>query len=126
MKLTTTITATILLLLLLIGTCFAITSYIEIEYSFTPPENHTTQSYTVYKDGVAVCTTSDVSGMPLVCDFETLPGTYNFTLAAKYTDGTESYKSPDYSFTIASVNGLTTPILLQVNIVKITGVSIVK
>ena len=76
---------------------------LEIDFSFTAPDNSAKQllGYRLYKASEQVCETNDPSSSKMTCDFLAEDGTYNFTLTAYYTDGTESPASPSFPFTIA-------------------------
>jgi len=81
-----------------------VTTTLEIEFAFTLPEAPEQQllGYRLYRDGVKVCATNDPNVSKITCDIPTEDGTFDFTLAAYYTDGAESPQSPSFPFTIGS------------------------
>ena len=79
---------------------------LEIEFSFTAPEDPAKLllGYRLYREGEQVCETGTPSTPTISCDFLTEEGTFNFTLAAYYSDSTESPTSPSFPFTIVSTS----------------------
>ena len=82
----------------------AVTHTLEIRFAFTPSEDPAKQitGYNVYKEGEKVTceNESDPDASSITCNFYSPDGTFNFTLAALYSDGTESPFSPPFPFTI--------------------------
>jgi PKD repeat protein len=77
---------------------------LEIELSFTAPDDLTNQflGYRLYMEGIQVCETADQSVSKIACVFSSKEGTFDFTVAAYYSDNTESPPSPPFPFTIGS------------------------
>lgn len=98
------------LLSLILTLCISTISFgaeyhtMEIDFSFTAPENTARQllGYRLFKEEEQVCETKDPSAAKIACTFLTEDGTFDFTLAAYYSDGTESPPSPPFPFTIVS------------------------
>ncbi len=65
--------------------------------------------YRLYKEGKQVCETDAPNAFAITCEFLTGEGTFNFTLTAYYSDGTESRPSPSFPFTIGSGSTIITP-----------------
>ena len=63
---------------------------LEIELSFTVPDKLTNQflGYRLYMGGIQVCETVDQNVSKIACVFSSEEGTFDFTLAAYYSDGT--------------------------------------
>jgi hypothetical protein len=80
------------------------THTMEVEFSFTAPDDPAKQllGYRLYKEGEQVCETSDPNTSKVTCEILTEDGTFDFTLTAYYADSTESPASPSFPFTIAS------------------------
>ncbi len=80
----------------------AVMTTLEIEFAFTTPDNPAQQllGYRLYKEGEQVCESNDPNASTITCDIPTEEGTFNFTLAAYYSDSTESPQSPSFPFTI--------------------------
>jgi len=78
---------------------------LEIEFSFTAPEDLASQllGYRLYKEGEQVCETTNPTSSSVACELLTEDGTFDFTLSAYYSNSTESPKSPSFPFTIVSV-----------------------
>ncbi len=76
----------------------------EIDFSFSSPNDPARQllGYRLFEEGRQVCETNDPSVSRISCSFLTENGTFNFTLAAYYSDGTESPPSPPFPFRIVS------------------------
>lgn len=99
----------LLLLLLLGGPTVSIGAEmrtLEIEFSFTAPTDPAQQvlGYRLYNEGEQVCDSNDHNTNKITCDIFTEDGTFIFTLAAYYFDGTESLLSPSFPFTINSTS----------------------
>ncbi|SHO51449.1 PKD domain-containing protein [Desulfopila aestuarii] len=76
---------------------------LDIALSFDPtaaPEK-TLAGYKLFEDSLQVCITSDPTATSITCQFITANGTHTYELAAHYTDGTDSLKSPPFEFTIS-------------------------
>jgi PKD repeat protein len=99
-----------LLLLLFVLLCPPALSFaaelrtLEVEFAFTAPDDPNLQltGYRLYKETSQVCVTTDPGATALTCELLTEDGTFNFTLAAYYANGTESPHSPSFPFTISS------------------------
>jgi len=78
---------------------------LEVEFSFTPPDDpaRTLLGYRLYKEGEQVCETNDADASAITCDLQTDEGTFDFTLTAYYSDNTESPASPSFPFTIEAI-----------------------
>ncbi len=97
------------IILLLLALCYSIPGFsfaavsshdihIEWFYNFQPFDEKVLSGYHLYKEGVRVCTTDIPEGNTMDCMVDSEPGTFNFTLTAFHSDGTESPHSPSYSF----------------------------
>ncbi len=75
--------------------------YVEWEYDSYNTSGNVVGGYNFYKSGVKICTSNDPNATSLDCNFDSLEGTFNFTLTAVYTDDTESQHSSPYSFTLS-------------------------
>ncbi|NOR23688.1 MAG: PKD domain-containing protein [Desulforhopalus sp.] len=77
---------------------------IEVEFSFSDPDNSSKQllGYRLYKEAEQVCETNDPSASRVDCELLTEDGTFDFTLTAHYSDNSESPPSPSFPFTIVS------------------------
>jgi PKD repeat protein len=86
------------------GYSFAASQDIHIEwsYAYQPVEGRTLTGYYLYKEGVKVCTSNSPASSVMDCVFDSEDGTFNFTLTAFCSDGSESPHSPSYSFTLVS------------------------
>ena len=73
-------------------------------YDYQPIEGKTLEGYHLYKEGTRICTTNTPENRAMDCSFESLPGTYEFTLTAYCTEGDESPHSAPYSFTLSSTS----------------------
>lgn len=102
----------ILLLLLLPGLAGAEERTLVIEYAYTPPELEAEQlkGFKLYQDNVEVCETDVIDIQEFECSFETAPGTYSYTMAATFEDGSLSPSSPSFMFTIDPPTDPTTPL----------------
>jgi hypothetical protein len=100
----------IVLYLLLLGcptvSIGAETRTLEIEFSFTTPNDPAKQllGYRLYKEGEQVCDSNDHYTNKITCDIFTEDGIFNFTLTAYFFDGSESPPSPFFPFVIGSTN----------------------
>lgn len=82
----------------------------EIEFSFSAPDDPARQlsGYRLYQEGTQVCQTDDPNETSelgvyrITCEFLTETGTFDFTLTALYSDGSESPQSPAFPFEIAA------------------------
>ncbi|WP_161629824.1 PKD domain-containing protein [Desulfogranum japonicum] len=83
---------------------------VKIDVSYTHPENFslTHTGYKLYKNGQEVCTTN-ITTSPMTCSFSTENGTFEFSIAATYSDGSESPQSPYLSFTISDTSSTEAP-----------------
>ena len=88
------------------GYSFAATHNIHIEwtYDLQPVEGRTLAGYYLYKEGTKICTSNNSTDRAMDCDFESANGTFNFTLTAFSTDGTESPHSIPYTFTVTTTS----------------------
>lgn len=77
---------------------------LNIDLTFAPLIDPDRQhnGYRLYKESKQVCETDDPNASRITCEFLTEEGTFNFTLTAYYSDGTESRPSPSFPFTIGS------------------------
>ena len=82
-----------------------------IDLTFTALDDQDRQhnGYRLYKEGERICETDNPGASEITCDFLTEEGTFNFTLTAYYSDGTESRPSPSFPFTIGSGSTTVTP-----------------
>ncbi len=78
---------------------------VDIEFSYSVPDHLAKQlvGYKLYKENVEVCATKDPSSSKISCQFPSETGSFNFSLKAYYTNGTESPPSPSFAYTIAAV-----------------------
>lgn len=76
--------------------------HIEWSYDYQPTDGKILAGYHLYKDGIQVCTTDNPEDKTMDCIIDSEPGTFNFTLTAFHTDGTESPHSPPYSFNLGT------------------------
>jgi len=96
------------LFILLLTLCFPAISFgaeyhtMEIDFSFTADPARNLQGYRLFEEGKQVCETTDPSVSKISCAVLTEAGTFNFTLAAYYYDGTQSPPSPPFPVTIVS------------------------
>lgn len=67
--------------------------------AYTAPSGYTLLGFNLYQDGVQACQTSSPSATSLDCTVSLSTDTANFTLAASFSDGTESPKSEPFTFT---------------------------
>jgi len=83
-----------------------VTHTLEIGFAFTPSDDPAKQitGYNVYKEGEKVTceNESDPNASSITCNFYSPDGTFNFTLTATYSDGTESPPSPSFPFALDS------------------------
>jgi len=79
---------------------------LEVEFAFTAPNTAEQQllGYRLYQQGAKVCETNTPGVSTITCDIPTVAGTFDFTLAAYYSNGTESPHSPSFPFTIGSTS----------------------
>lgn len=80
---------------------------IALTFDSTATSGKTLTGYRLYEDSRLVCETNDSSVTNISCSFMTIDGTHSYELAAYFTDGTESSKSPPFEFTIGESNQLT-------------------
>lgn len=77
--------------------------HIEWSYDTQPVDGKTLAGYYLYKEGIQVCSTNIPEDKAMGCIIDSEPGTFNFTLTAFYSDGTESPHSPTYEFDLGTV-----------------------
>lgn len=94
----------ILLLIFFIPTIsFGAQTYtLKIAFSFAPPDNSAKilAGYRLYKGGSKVCETSNPNSTNLTCKVSSAAGTYKFSLAAYYSNKTESPRSAAFPVTL--------------------------
>ena len=89
----------------------------EIEFSFSAPDDpaRLLSGYRLYQEGQQVCQTADTSETSepgiyrITCGFMTDEGTFDFSLTALYSDGSESPQSPSFPFTITASGSTPNP-----------------
>lgn len=74
---------------------------ISISFDASTITNKTLAGYNFYEDSNLVCKTSDPTATTVSCSFVTENGTHSYELTARFSDGTESSKSPSFEFAIA-------------------------
>ena len=86
------------------GYSFAATqnTHIEWTYDYEPTDGRTLAGYSLYQEGVKICTNNTPTDRTMDCTFESEVGTFDFTLTAFCTDGYESPHSPPYTFTLTT------------------------
>jgi len=110
------ITALLVLLMLpVVG--LAADKTIEVDFEFTPPADKTVESYLLYRNGTLACTIPVEADYTFECTLSDTPSGAMYTLAAHYTDATDSESSPPYWFSWVAprrikINGLKVNILL--------------
>jgi len=84
---------------------------LEIDFAFTLPDDPAKDltGYTIYQNGEPACEAETTSTTTLSCELLTEDGTFDFALAATYTDNTESPQSPIFPYTIGTVAITPTP-----------------
>lgn len=80
----------------------AVTKTLEVDFAFDDPGTLQLSGYRLYKEGIKVCQTTNTSASKISCSVTTETGTFDFTLRAYYTNGSESPASPSFPFTISS------------------------
>lgn len=88
------------------GLSFAAAQDIHIEWThdYQPVEGKTLAGYHLYKEGAKVCSTNIPENKTIDCVFESESGTFDFTITAFYSDGSESLHSPPYSFELGTLD----------------------
>ena len=76
--------------------------HLELTYDYQSIEEKSLAGYHLYKEGVKICTNTTPTTRDMNCRFESLAGTFNFTLTAFDTDGNESPHSVPYPFTLTT------------------------
>lgn len=81
-----------------------VTQNLSVEFTFTPETDPTRSviGYKLYKEGTEACATNYTTANSVNCEVTSAAGTFNFTLAALYSDDSESPQSPPFPFTIGS------------------------
>ena len=76
---------------------------IHVEWSYDPQitDECLLSGYSLYQEGVKVCTSDTPGDRAMDCSFVSQPGTYNFTLTALCDDGSESPHSEPFAFTLS-------------------------
>lgn len=103
----------ILLLLAITGPSLAGAAVhtLEIQLSFdaSAVQDKTVTGYTLYQDSLEVCVTADPTVTVMACQVEATDGTHIYELAARYSDGTYSPKSPPFEFVIGASDDTNPP-----------------
>jgi PKD repeat protein len=79
---------------------------IQVNFSFNPPPDYHKQvlAYRLFQDSQFACESIPTETLMLDCTISSEPGTYSFTLAALYNDGSLSPHSPPFPFTFANAS----------------------
>jgi len=95
-----------LFLILAIPTISVAAEYhtMQVDFTFTATDDPVRQliGYRLYEEADQVCEISDPDVSNITCTFATEDGTFDFTLTAIYSDGSESPHSPSFPFTIVT------------------------
>ncbi|MCB2217362.1 MAG: PKD domain-containing protein [Desulfobulbaceae bacterium] len=77
---------------------------VQVNFSFDAPSITEKQilAYRLYKNAELACENGPVAPQVLDCSITTEPGTYDFTLTALYSDGSQSPHSAPFPFTFAN------------------------
>ncbi len=77
---------------------------LQVDFAFDTSQltNKYLSGFRLYKEGTQVCETYQADATTINCDIPTEVGTFDFSLSATYTDGTESPQSAPFSFTVTS------------------------
>ncbi|MBW1636710.1 MAG: PKD domain-containing protein, partial [Deltaproteobacteria bacterium] len=80
---------------------------LSVDFTFVPQNDGDRQllGYKLYQNNQEVCKTSDPAASRFTCDFLTEDGTFDFTLTAYYSDGTESEQSSSFPLTVGQPAG---------------------
>jgi hypothetical protein len=80
------------------STLWAAEQSIHVEWGYTPPSSPPVTGYQLYNEGVKACLWSGATVTSGDCTVNLVKDATPFTLAAVFSDGTESAQSATYTF----------------------------
>ena len=95
---------------LIFSNAYAAYQSIQVEWtSYTSPETLTVAGFNLYQEGVRACMFDGANTTSAVCTVDIKAEKTNFTLTARFVDGSESPHSAPYLFSLSNTPTIPSP-----------------